>query len=73
MLKSEALAHFDNSPLKLARAIGLTRSAVNQWPKIIPLKRALQLNAATDRAIPVRMGDYGLPDITPRRVSELRA
>lgn len=44
MTKSEALAFFDGSPAKLARALGITRSAVSQWPDDrIPEAKALRL------------------------------
>jgi len=63
MLKSCVIAHFDNSPVAVARALGITRSAVNQWPEIVPLKSALRLQALTDGALTVDMSAYELPSL----------
>lgn len=58
MLKDAVLAHFDNSPVAVARAIGLTRSAVNQWNRVIPLDKALRIQAATGGALKVDLSLY---------------
>jgi transcriptional repressor of cell division inhibition gene dicB len=63
MLKARAIAHFDNSPVAVARALGITRSAVNQWPELVPLKSALRLQAITDGALTVDMEVYELPTL----------
>lgn len=63
MQKSCVIAHFDNSPIKVARALGITRSAVNQWPEIVPLKSALRLQAITRGALTVDMDVYELPTL----------
>jgi transcriptional regulator with XRE-family HTH domain len=63
MLKSCVIAHFDNSPVAVARALGITRSAVNQWPEIVPLKSALRLQALTNGKLPVDMSAYELPNL----------
>lgn len=65
MFKADVLAHFDNSPLAVARALGITRSAVNQWPELVPLKSALRLQSLTNGTLPVRMGLYELPELPP--------
>lgn len=65
MLKADAMAHFDNSPVAVARAINLTRSAVNQWKRVVPLDKALRLQAATNGALRVDPSLYdGLPEKT---------
>jgi DNA-binding transcriptional regulator YdaS (Cro superfamily) len=51
MQKTEALAHFGGSQTKCAKAIGYTRSAVNQWPELIPEKAAARLERATNGAL----------------------
>jgi hypothetical protein len=62
MLKADVLAHFEDSPIKVARAANVTRSAVNQWKRVVPLDKALRLQAATDGALRVDPSLYeGLP------------
>lgn len=63
MLKSCVIAHFDNSPVAVARALGITRSAVNQWPDVVPLKSALRLQAITHGRLSVDMSVYELPNL----------
>jgi hypothetical protein len=63
MLKAKVLAYYDNSPVAVARALQITRSAVNQWPEIVPLRRALKLNAITHGELSVDMEDYDLQPI----------
>jgi hypothetical protein len=63
MLKADALAHFENSPVAIARAINVTRSAVSQWKRVIPLDKAIRLQAATNGALQVDLSLYdGIPD-----------
>jgi transcriptional repressor of cell division inhibition gene dicB len=66
MLKADAIAHFDGSPVAVARALGITRSAVNQWGDRVPLDKALRLQAITDGVLSVDMSDYDLPDLSMR-------
>jgi transcriptional regulator with XRE-family HTH domain len=47
MQKSEALAHYNNSQAELAKACGITRSAVHQWPALIPELAAVHLDRIT--------------------------
>lgn len=71
MLKSAVIAHYEGSPIKVARALGITRSAVNQWPDIVPLKSALRLQALNPGKLTVDMSVYELPalPIKPLRQS----
>jgi len=71
MFKADVLAHFDNSPVAVARALDITRSAVNQWPELVPLKSALRLQSITDGALRVRMSLYELPDLPATKRREL--
>jgi hypothetical protein len=73
MRKAAVIAHFDNSPVAVARALGITRSAVNQWPKLIPLKSALRLQAVTQGALRVSMDAYKLPGTIVVRPRKRRA
>lgn len=67
MFKADVIAHFENSPVAVARALGITRSAVNQWPELVPLKSALRLQSITEGALRVRMSLYELPDLPSGR------
>lgn len=58
MNKSAALTHFDGNGAALARAIGITRSAVNQWPDIVPEAMAYRLQAATGGKLKVDPSVY---------------
>lgn len=72
MLKAQVVAHFDDSPIAVARALGITRSAVNQWGDRVPLDKALRLQAITNGVLSVDMDDYNLPDISVRAQSGQR-
>lgn len=63
MRKADVIAHFGDSPVAVARALGITRSAVNQWPEQVPLKSALKLQAVTNGELAVDMTDYMLPGL----------
>ena len=43
MKKESALAMFDGSPVRLAKALGIRSQAVSQWGEDVPPYRALQL------------------------------
>jgi hypothetical protein len=47
MKKAAVLSHFQNSPTKTADACGITRSAVHQWPALIPELAAVHLDRIT--------------------------
>jgi hypothetical protein len=66
MFKAAVLAHFHDSPVAVARALGITRSAVHQWPELVPLKSALRLQAITNGVLSVDMAVYELPAIPSR-------
>lgn len=70
MRKNDVIAHF-GSQIKVARALGITKSAVNQWPEIVPLKSALRAQAASKGVLPVDMSLYQLPEM-PRRLRSVR-
>jgi len=73
MYKTVVLAHFNDNQTAVAQAIGLTKSAVSQWPEIVPLKSAIKLQAATHGALMVDMAVYELPALlnrpSPRRAA----
>jgi hypothetical protein len=72
MLKADVIAHFGNSPVAVSKALGITRSAVNQWPEIVPLKSALRLQSITAGALAVDMTVYELPDLPTRTTRMVR-
>lgn len=47
MLKTHALAHYDNNHTRLAAAIRITRSAVSQWGPVVPYFAAVALEEKT--------------------------
>ena len=73
MLKAQVIAHFDDSPVAVARALGITRSAVNQWGDRVPLDKALRLQAVTNGILSVCMDDYDLPDLSVRAPGQRHA
>jgi hypothetical protein len=58
MRKTDVLAHFHDNGAAVARAIGYTRSAVQQWPEIIPEAAAYRLERATNGKLKVDPSVY---------------
>lgn len=52
MLKSDVIAYF-KSQQAVARALGVTKSAVSLWKQVIPEGRAYQIESLTRRALRV--------------------
>jgi len=46
MKKSDAVHYFGNQT-RLAEILEITRSAVSQWPSVVPLGRAYQIQLLT--------------------------
>jgi transcriptional repressor of cell division inhibition gene dicB len=68
MRKADVIAHF-GTQVAVARAIGLTKSAINQWPERVPFESALRVQAATGGLLSVDMALYELPELPrPRTV-----
>jgi transcriptional repressor of cell division inhibition gene dicB len=53
MRKTDVMAYYDGNGAAVARAIGYTRSAVQQWPEIIPEAAAYRLQDATNGELKV--------------------
>lgn len=51
MLKKDAIAYF-GSQGKVARALKITRQAVQAWPKLVPWDRAFELERLTQGELP---------------------
>ena len=47
MRKSDVIAHFGGTQTKVAEALGITKSAVSQWPDVIPEGMAYKLQVIT--------------------------
>lgn len=71
MLKADVIAHFGNGQ-KVAIALGLTKSAISQWKDLVPLDKALKLQAITGGVLSVDMAAYELPEISVRARSATR-
>jgi len=75
MRKDDVLAYFGGpkkSQTKTAAALGVTKSAVNQWPDPIPLKQAIKANARSNGDLRLDMSVYELPEIHGRSKSHRR-
>lgn len=53
MRKADVLAYWNGNGAAVARAIGVTRSAVQQWPEIIPEAMAYRVQDASNGDLPV--------------------
>lgn len=70
MLKKDVLKFF-GSQTKTAKALGITKSAVNQWSETgpIPLRCAIKAQAVSRGGLPLEMSMYELPDIRAVRTN----
>jgi len=57
MYKKDVLAHFGNQ-VAVAKAIGRTKSAVSQWPDIIPIDAAIRIEQATGGILKLDLAYY---------------
>lgn len=58
MQKTDAIQHF-GSQKKLAEALGMkSQSAVSEWPEMVPLGRALQIEKITRGKLKVDLSTY---------------
>lgn len=62
MKKADAVLHF-GSQSKLAKALGLTKSAVSQWDEHVPALRAYQIQSLTNGNLVA----VGLPQESPSK------
>lgn len=53
MYKTTVLSHFGNSQVAVAKALGITKSAVSQWPPVIPEAKAYRLQDLTGGVLKV--------------------
>lgn len=58
MLKRDALQFFGGDHTAVAKAAGVTRSAVWQWGDRVPLLSAMRLQESTKKQLRVDLRDY---------------
>lgn len=58
MLKRDALQFFGGDHTQVAKAAGVTRSAVWQWGDRVPLLSAMRLQEFTKKELRVDLRDY---------------
>ena len=58
MLTATAIEHY-GTQAALARALNVTRSAINQWGEIVPQGAAYKLQALTEGVLKVDPENYG--------------
>lgn len=60
MLTNDAVKYF-GSKKKLADALGLHRSAISNWPDVVPRGRAFEIESVTDGKLKVDPSLYQKP------------
>jgi transcriptional repressor of cell division inhibition gene dicB len=58
MLKADVISHF-GSRGKVARALGISRQAVQAWREVVPLGRAYQVQELTKGRLKLKRYLYG--------------
>lgn len=68
MRKADVIAYFGGTQTATAKALGVTKSAVNQWEddRPIPLKCAIKAQAASKGSLSLDMALYELPEMSRR-------
>ena len=64
MNKSDVIKHFGGSQVKVAEALGISKSAVSQWDSVIPEGVAYKLQVMTAGVLRVDPAMYA-KDATP--------
>jgi len=52
-MRKEIVLKFFGSGAEVARRLDIDRAAVSQWPEVVPMGRAYQIQALTDGALQV--------------------
>jgi transcriptional repressor of cell division inhibition gene dicB len=58
MLKTDVFDHFQTLTA-VAKTLGITKSAVSQWPRVVPRGAAYELQAITSGQLRVDISLYG--------------
>ncbi|CAD7529860.1 MULTISPECIES: Cro/CI family transcriptional regulator [Aeromonas] len=67
MKKHQAIEFFGGSNA-MARAVGVTKSTVSEWPEVIPAKYATRIHFASGGRL-----DFGLEDYRPEQTETQQA
>lgn len=67
MKKHQAIEFFGGSNA-MARAVGVTKSTVSEWPEVIPAKYATRIHFASGGRL-----DFGLEDYRPDQTETQQA
>lgn len=67
MKKHQAIEFFGGSNA-MARAVGVTKSTVSEWPEVIPAKYATRIHFASGGRL-----DFGLEDYRPEQIETQQA
>ena len=65
MNKQDVIRHFGGSQVKVAEALGITKSAVSQWDEVIPEGVAYKVQVMTAGMLRVDPSVYA-PKVEPR-------
>lgn len=60
-VKKSTVIQFFGSGAAVARALGIRRAAVSQWPNLVPIGRAYEIQALTNGAVLVDRALYEKP------------
>jgi hypothetical protein len=66
MRKADVLKHYDDNAAAAGRAVGVTRSAVQQWPETIPEVWAYRYERVTEGALKVDPESYPIKPLEAR-------
>lgn len=67
MKKHQAIEFFGGSNA-MARAVGVTKSTVSEWPEVIPAKYATRIHFASGGRL-----DFGIEDYRPEQTETQQA
>lgn len=68
MRKSDVLAHYGSSN-EVAKALDISRQAVEKWPAVVPEGSAYKLQVITNEALRVDPALYAKPNIPATNVA----
>jgi hypothetical protein len=73
MLTADVFAHFGGNQSEVARALGLTRSSVNGWGKLVPPLQAARIHALTNGTLIFDPADYAQWNQRPKKARRRKA
>jgi hypothetical protein len=57
-MRTEQAVKYFESKAKVARALGINRSAVTRWGDVVPIKQAWKLERLSKGKLAMRLADY---------------